>query len=259
MASASSEDEEIAERLRLDALEKIFDNPRQALVELTNTTNRFGDTWIVRNYVLDDIIELGKKLGSWDEAIQACRTAKKLKPSYREAYTAKEEEILLLKEGKPIEALRLRLAHERKRIDETGTGYIWPTLHRFGNEFAKLGSHDEAWRLYNEAVIAAAVDGVSPHPICQSMADLLLNENKPNAAVEILITAICEADQYDRVTTTLINDFRKALRAAGFNLRKKRFRSLPDEILQACTDKGRDTAVNLYRARRVELEGSFNQ
>lgn len=179
--------------------------------------------------------------GFWDEAIEACALAQKLKPEHQEAYVLEARACGLDKEGKHVEATELRF------VKETLHGKWYGTLRYFGERFAELGAHDRAWSLYNEAAGLAVKEGHSPHSVRQKMAKLLLKEGKPHTAVEILVDGICEAEQFaDSLPKALVSDLRKMLKASGINLRLKRFHGLVDEIIAACKTKGRQTAIGIF-------------
>ena len=241
-------EEKKAERLRERALQVSDSEPRKALDLLVEATRKYPHTRVVTNTVVNDIIDIAEPNGFWDEAIAACVLAQKSKPDYRQDYALLERAFRLDKEGCHVEATEARLEQANQRV-------VWfGTLRYYGDKFTELGAHDRAWRLYNQAVVMALREKESPHMVRQSMARLLLKENRPGGAVEMMIAGICEIQELeDRVPQTLVTDLRKALRATGFNLRKARFRGVADEIVTACKNEGQRYAIELFHKRREEI------
>lgn len=224
----------------------MIDDPRKALDLLWTVARTYPDTSTVTNYVLNDLISKARLAASWDEAIEACVLAQKLRPDLRESYAIQAQAFQLDKEGWHVEATEVRLK---------GASGWYGDLRRFGDEFARLGAHDRAWRVYNQAAEAAVKDGQSPHSVRQAMAKLLLQEDTPDGAVEVILTGIYEAQKMTgKVPKSLLTDLRKALRVAGFNLRAEQYRGLADEIASVCTEKGKRHALKLFQAQKAELK-----
>jgi tetratricopeptide (TPR) repeat protein len=228
--------EEIAEKLRNQALEIQGTNPQGALILLQNVMREYKDTYTVINLVCDDVIQLAKHLKQYDEAIEACHESIELRPDYRESFLDEIKACHLDKQGKQIEATDVRLASARK----PGPFFVgnpieyypyYTTLRYFADIYANLGAHDKAWSLYNEAVINAVRDGQSPHSIRQSMASLLIDENKILQAIEILLVGIYEANKWKKVVPkAIISDLNKALKVVGIT--EKGFaQELTDSVL----------------------------
>ena len=244
-----------ANDIRHQALAIEHSNPRKAINLLVEAIKLYRDTWTVANVILDDVIRIGQANGYWDETIFACKMAQELKPEYRKSYSVTEKESCLLKDGRPAEALETRLAYDIADFKARKIGFLSPQLHRYGDRFTELGLHDRAWQLYNEAVAQAVAEKLSPHPIRQSMARLLLKENKPQSAVELLIAGICEATRFNtEIPNPLVKDLRKALNTSGLNLRLKSLRDLPEEIIAACKTKGEQSAIEVYHKCLAEIK-----
>jgi len=215
-----------------------FSAPREALDILWEAVKLYPNTSTVTNYVLDSIIRIAEINKYWDEAIEACSIAQRLKHDYRKSYELESQACYLDKEGKRIEALEVRLKKE------TLHGKWYGTYRDFGDQFVNLGANDRAWRLYNEATTLAVKNGISPHTVRQSMANLLISEGKPNAAVEMLIIGISEAEQLNKkgVPKSLITALRKSLKAAGV-----KDLSFANELAGICEAKGQDQAISIFR------------
>lgn len=237
---------ENAFQLRQEAMWIQTEDPRMALDLLWAVAKKYPNSSTVRDYVVDDLIMTARLGAFWDDAIEACAVAQKAKPSFREHYVLEAQAFQLDKEGRHVEATEVRLK---------GSGGWYGDLRYFGDEFARLGAHDRAWRVYNQAAEAAVKDRQSPHSVRQAMAKLLLKEDKPDRAVEMIITGIYEAQKVTgKVPKSLLTDLRKALRAAGFNLRAEQYRGLADEIASVCTEKGKRHALKLFQAQNAQLK-----
>jgi tetratricopeptide (TPR) repeat protein len=244
--------EEITESQRNKALSLEKSNAREAMNLLINIINNYGDTWAVANLVLDDVIRIGKANGFLDEAIFACQKAQIIKSEYKSHYKIEERACQLEKNGDIFNATELRY---RRDIEPgpffRGSREDWiphyTTLRYYGNVFADLNAHDKAWKIYNEAVINAAGIGESPHTIRQVMAKLLLKENKPANAVEILIAGICEAERWAPKGSpkSLIADLKRALKASGIENQQA-----AEEIFFACKKHGQQYATDLFYKSR---------
>jgi|GEM_PF-5994988 len=236
--------EDIVKEFRMEAFSLLSTDPRKAIELLMAAARRYEHSLTVANLVLNDIIEIAGRRGFWDEAIWACQKAQELKPIHREAYAVQEKVCRLNKAGEHIEAIEVRMACARKRGDQMA-------LRSCGDKLAQMGEHDRAWRAYNEAASMAMEQGYHLPSVRMSMAELLIKEGKPDAAVEILITGIYEAQKMSgRVPRMVEKDLRKALNAAGINLRLKRFRGFADEVIVACKTRGQQYAIELFHERR---------
>jgi hypothetical protein len=232
--------------LRLNALDIQSTDPQKSLELLMALVEEHERSWSVANLVLDDIIGIAKRYGYWDTAILACQKAQVLKPHSKEHYVVEERSCNLDREGKHIEAIEVRAAYARQKGKSS-------TLDYFADELIKHGAHDKAWHLYNEAITTMAQEGYSTHGIRQSMAKSLLQQDKPDSAVETLITGICEAkDLTGSIPSTLKRDLKKALQMAGFNLHLKQFRGLADEIITICETQGQQSAVDSFYQRKTD-------
>lgn len=235
-------DDHRAESLYAEASEILAadTDPRKGLDLLWELVSKYPNTHTVQNLALDDIIQHSELHGFWDDAVESCLVAARLKPGYADQYRAKAQACRLSGEGRYVEALEVRFKAETKN-------HIWHgSVHRFADEFAHLGARDRAWELYNSAIALAVVDGDSPHRIRQSMANLLLKENKPSTAVEILIEGVCEAEQLAPAGApkSMTTSIRKGLRAAGL-----KERGLAQKIVSACKAEGKERAVQILRER----------
>lgn len=221
------------------------DDPRQAIEKLKLVAQEYPDTWAARNPAINDIISIAEANEWWGEAAQAAERGAKQKPLYTEDYDLSARAYRLREEGREYEALEVPL--ERRKAQ----GASSPGIYRhFANEFAKIGAHDRAWRLYNQAIGKAGEERVPTHRIRRDMADLPLKEDKPNHAVETMITAFHEAKLLmDKDPPKVVEKhLRKALRAAGINLRLQAYRDLPDRLIETCESQGREAAVELFYA-----------
>jgi len=220
------------------ALNIQFSTPKKALDLLWEAAQKYPNTLTVHNYVLDMLISIAQQNHFWDDAIRACSLAQQLKPDYQESYALEAEACQLDKDGKFIGALDKRF---RK---DTRYGKWFGTVRDYGNKFADLGAHDRAWKLYNEAIVIAVQDGTSPHTVRVSMANLLLKENNPIAAIEQLLVGICEAEQFAKkgAPKSLITSLRKALKIANLNSSE-----LTDKLVDRCKSKGQTEALALLR------------
>jgi uncharacterized protein with von Willebrand factor type A (vWA) domain len=238
-----------ANELRGKAMQVQSTNPRKALDLLVAITEEYSDTWTVANLVLDDIIGIARSNAFWDEAIEACSLAQNLKPSYREDYALEQQACQLDQQGDHLAATEVRLRKDTRRGKWSGT------LGHYGDQFAQLGEHDKAWRLYNEAAILAIKEGRGSHSVRQKMAELLLKEDKPRTAVELLITGVHEAEQFGgKIPSTLVRALKKALRASGFNLRSAAFRGLADDLITICRTEGERPAADRFYQLADDLE-----
>lgn len=238
-------EEDRAQRLRDEAMLVQTSEPRRALDLLWTAVQQYPRTSTVRDRIIDDIIATARYAGFWDDATRACALAERVKPDFREHYSAEAKACMLDKEGRHIDATEVRLIK--------ASGWYGDLL-RFGDEFARLGAHDRAWRVYNQAIAVASKDGVSPHTVRQAMARLLLKEEKPGRAVEVLISGISEAHMIKgKVPKNLAVDLRKALRAAGFDLRSEQFCGIDQEIIRVCETDGLRQALMCFQARLEEL------
>jgi tetratricopeptide (TPR) repeat protein len=240
--------EKSAETLRDKAVNIERKDPRAAIGLLITAIKKYPKTWTVVNLVLDDVIRIGTTNGFWDEAIFACQKAQILKKEYKKSYVIEERACRLEKNGDFYEATLLRY----KRALEPGPFYegkrkdfvpLYTDLRRFGEKFAELNANDTAWRVYNEAATSAARIGQSPHTVRQAMAKLLLKENKPINAVEILISGMCEANKWAKkgIPKSLIADLKRAIKASGIE-----DNNLAEEIAKVCKSKGRNSAIDMF-------------
>lgn len=219
------------------------DEPRRAIDKLRAIAEKYPDpgaTWVP-----DEIIRIAEANEWWEEAAQAAERGAELKPSYREDYAASARAYRLREEGKDYEALEVLLEQRGARAPVTARGYRY-----FAGEFAKIGAHDRAWRLYNQAIGKAGANKGVTHRIRRDMTDLLLKEDRPNQAVEMMITAFHEVGLLmDEDPPKVVEKYlRKALRAAGFNLHLQEHRDLPDRLIETCRSQGREAAIELFYA-----------
>jgi hypothetical protein len=92
----------------------------------------------------------------------------------------------------------------------------------------------------------AAQEKCGLYQIRQKMATLLLDEGKPNTAVEILISGICEAQRQEgTVPSSLERDLKKALIAAGCNIRLRKHSGIIRDVIATCKVHGERAAVEL--------------
>ena len=209
---------------------------------------KHGKSWAVANLILDDALRIAKADGFWDEAMAACKRIQRIKPEYGKYYAAESRACRVDKKGKSIEATKERVARDRRPGPGfTGSRKDWSpcygALRHYADVFASLG----AWRLYNEAVVAPVRIGQSPHTTRQAMAKLMLKENRPDQAVEVLITGICEAEKWaeKRPPKSIKTEPRRALRASGLNED-----GLAEEIVSACKEQGERYARHLLNSRK---------
>ena len=115
------------------------------------------------------------------------------------------------KTGKSIEATEIRYKKD------TLFGEWFGTVRDYGTKFAQLGANDRAWGLYNKAIVLAAKDNQSPHTVREAMATLLLSENKPTQAAELILVGIEEAEKYSKkgAPKSLTSFLKKILRVLG--------------------------------------------
>jgi hypothetical protein len=227
-----------AEKLRMQAFQVEKQDPSGAAQLLMRAAKKYPDAYVTQNLLFDDIIQLCRRIGEWDNAIWACQQAQTYKGDYKEAYVIEENACRLEKQGKHKQALELQLAYERKR---GSANYL--IFHHFAGQFADSGDNDKAWHLYNEAVIDAAKSERSPHIIRQAMANLLLKEGKPYQAVETLIQGIMEAEKWATkgAPQSLVANLKRALKQCGLE-----DAVLVDKIVVTCKMKGAKRAIDLF-------------
>lgn len=227
--------------MRNEAMGNQLAEPRETLERLKSIVDKHQDTLTVRNYVIPDIIGIAQTNEWWDEAAETAELATTLKPQYRESYEMEAHAFRLHNEGEHYEALEVLFAASGLHRS--------PRYREFANRFAEIGAHDRAWTLFNEAIGEAYEEGWRTHTIRFGMTELLLKEGKPDAAVEMMITTIHEAELIHGDSPKVAErHLRKALRAAGFNLRLKKHRKLPGRLIETCKLEGERAAVDLFYA-----------
>lgn len=218
------------------ALDLEFSEPLRALNLLKQAVRDYPQTLTVNNYVLDSIIRIAISNNLWDEAIEVCNLAQKLKPEYRDSYSLEAEACRLDKEGKRIEATEIRYKKD------TFFGEWFGTVRNYGNKFAQLGDNDKAWAFYNKAVILAAKDNQSSHTVREAMAALLLSENESIQAAELILVGIEDAEKYSKkgAPKSLSTFLRKILRQLGIKDSRK-----AEELVIEYKIHGKDEAMRL--------------
>jgi len=218
------------------ALNLEFSEPLEALELLKQVVRDYPGTLTVNNYVLDSIIRIAVSNALWDEAIEGCNVAQSLKPEFKASYSLEAEACRLDKMGKRVEATEIRYKKD------TLFGEWFGTVRDYGTKFAQLGANDEAWGLYNKAIVLSVKDNQSPHTVREAMAALLLSENKPIQAAELILLGIEEAEKYAKkgMPKSLSSFLRKNLRVLGI---KDAVRA--EELVNECKTRGKDKAVQL--------------
>ncbi len=235
------DDETKATQLRLKALMLERTNPGEGLAKLKQVVKGFPKSSTVGHLVLDDIIRIAPESGSWRDAIEACARGQKLRPDRADDFAAEAEACELDKQGKHIEATEVRLK-SATRQGERGT-----ILRQYGDAFARLGAGDRAGELYKRGLELTAQEQAPTHAFRQRMADLLIEEEKPREAVEMLITGVREsADQSDEIPRVLVVAMRKCLKAIGFDKESGERNELADDLVALCRDKGEKQALERF-------------
>jgi hypothetical protein len=101
--------DDMANELREEAMRIRASEPRNALDLLWEAARKHPDTSTVVNLVIDDLIYTSWLGSFWDDAIEACTLAQKVRPHLRERYALKAQAFQLDKEGRHVEATEMRL------------------------------------------------------------------------------------------------------------------------------------------------------
>lgn len=235
--------------LRSEAIELEDSDPAKAVQIYLRIADEYPDTWTFHNLVLDDMTRLAEANGRWwEETIKAIEVGINHRPS--DVHETRLRRARLKSEGKYFEALESEFENVVSRVDDANT--YWG----YGRQFAQLDdprAHDRAWGLYNKAVGLSAKEGRSPHSIRRDMAAMLMDEDKPSNAVQMLILSISEAKMFgESWPKVLERELRKAMRADGINLRLSSYRELPKAIIEAAEKQGYEAAVALYQDWRKQ-------
>jgi hypothetical protein len=234
--------EDDAHRLRTRAMEIQSSDPRESLRLLMEVIHKYPDTLEVTNLVVSDIVSVCVNSRMWDEAIASCAIAQTIRPDSAEYYQLEADACRLMKEGREVQATELRLRHD------TLSGQWFGTIREYGDKFHALGANDRAWQLYIDATRLAVSQQQSPHTVRESMARMLLDENKPATAVETLITGMCEASRWAKkgIPKSMIALLKRSLRLC-------RMTETPtfDAILDACKSDKHDQAISAFRLAKT--------
>jgi len=257
---ASAEEEREIETLRSEGLRLSASDPGKAAHLLLEIVRRYEDTHMVANAIAGEALNCAIDGAEWDVAIEVCQRMRKRKHSYAQYFFDEERACRLDKQGQHIQALELRFSRGVGSLQPADAGEYAAHasgLCHYGDRFADIGAHDRAWRLYSDALESAwQARPRQTHLIRLSQLKLLLKEDKPQNGVEMMLLAINESQMLNRnVPKTLVTGLRKALRASGFNLRKKENRGLVEELVSISSRRSGDKrAVQLFHDRLKELQ-----